>query len=141
MLTLTIMPDSGGAFCWWSKNDETDKAMWVGTCGGLPLVRVGTKMRTNPLEAEFVEWQSDFERLTSDSDECAKFDWMSFHREGIRLARELKRSVGDSCRVIYEKPAEDPDARQHERREVLLDGQLLELLSRRSIEFQLQQMQ
>lgn len=139
MLTLTIMPDFGGAYCWWSKNDETDKPMWVGTCGGLPLVRVGTKMRANPLDAEFVEWQSDFEALSTDPDACAKFDWVSFHREGIRLAIKLKRSLGDGCRVIYEKPAEDPGARQHERREVLLDGQLIELLSRASIARQMEE--
>lgn len=133
MWTLTVMPDFGEAYCWRSKDDEADRLLWVGACCGLPMVRKGTKMRAHPLTAEFIEWQSDFEALMPWSDDCAKFDWRSFHREGIRLARKLKRALGDSCRVVYEKPMEDPGNRYNERREILLDGTLKTLISRREI--------
>ncbi|MEF8697706.1 MAG: hypothetical protein V5B36_14030 [Candidatus Accumulibacter sp. UW25] len=133
MLTLTIMPDFGEAYCWRSEGDEADRLLWVGACSGLPMVRKGTKLRAHPLAEEFIEWQSDFESLSMKYDEWEKFDWRSFHREGIRLARKLKSALGDTYRIIYEKPIEDPSNRYNERREILLDGTLKTLISRREI--------
>ena len=48
----------------------------------------------------------------------------AFHARGLQLARELKAEVGDAYRVVYEKPAEDPNSSLDERREVLADGSL-----------------
>jgi hypothetical protein len=38
------------------------------------------------------------------------------------LACWLKEEVGDTYRVVYEKPCEDPEYQVDERREVLADG-------------------
>ena len=133
MQTITIMPDYGGAYCWWSEGEESETKGWVGHFGGLPRVRIGTKLRPNVLEQEFYEWQSEFENMDCSPDAWSKFDWQSFHREGTRLARKLKRQQGEKYRVIYEKPSEDPGSQRNERREVLLDGSLLLLRSRAEI--------
>lgn len=133
MLTLTIMPDFGDVYCWWSQDDETDQKLWVGSGGPLPTVRVRTKQRPNPLEPDFAGWYANFVAIPFHPDAWARFDWRSFHREGIRLTRKLKRQQGDHCRVIYEKPSEDPGSQRNERREVLLDGSLLLLNSRAEI--------
>ena len=59
--------------------------------------------------------------IHSDNDHS---DWIAFHARGLHLARELKAEVGDAYRVVYEKPAEDPNSSLDERREVLADGSL-----------------
>lgn len=59
--------------------------------------------------------------IHSDNDH---WDWIAFHARGLQLARELKAEVGDAYRVVYEKPAEDPNSSLDERREVLADGSL-----------------
>ena len=78
---------------------------------------------------KFAIWAISFERMPlyrthSDNDH---WDWLAFHERGLQLARELKEEVGDVYRVVYEKPAEDPNNRLDERREILADGTLLAL--------------
>ena len=133
MRTITIMPDYGGACCWWSDGSDSENRCWVGAFGGLPRIRIGTKLRTNPLEEDFSAWQSDFEAMDCSPSAWAKFDLRAFHREGMRLARKLKRQQGERFRVVYEKPCEDPGHRNNERREVLSDGSTKLLRSRAEI--------
>ncbi len=126
--TLTIMPDYGGAYCWRIGGDAEAHG-GVGSCSGLPMVRKGMRMHPNPMEKEFEEWQAEFDRTVPG--QLDGFEWRRFHAEGISLARRLKVSLGNDVRVIYEKPFEDPDHEIDERREVLLDGDLVELPCRR----------
>jgi hypothetical protein len=130
-ITLTIMPDFGGAFCW-LKHGDAEADGGVGWSCGLPLVRQGMRMREHPLQAEFEAWQDEFEK---GSNEWGKFnlDWRLFHAEGIGLTRRLKVFEGESVRVIYEKPYEDELHEMWERREVMLDGYLMDLPNRRQV--------
>lgn len=133
MFTITIMPDFGDIYCWWSREEESEHKLSVGTAGSLPQVRVGTKKRSNPLEPAFDQWYAEFVAIPFNPDAWAHYDWRSFHREGIRLSRKLKRQLGEGYRVIYEKPTEDPNFWNNERREVQLDGTLTLLKSRAEI--------
>ena len=68
-----------------------------------------------------------FERISfygGSGEDAECWDWPAFHARGLQLARELKAEVGDAYRVVYEKPAEDPNSSLDERREVLADGSL-----------------
>jgi len=64
-----------------------------------------------------------------DDFDASGWDWQAFHERGLQLAHWLKEEVGETYRVIYMKPAEDPDHRQDERREILATGQFLALPS------------
>ncbi len=130
-MTLTIMPDFGGAFCWLIRGDAETYG-GVGSCYGLPMVRKGMRMREHPLQAEFDAWQDEFEQAWNGCDRL-KLDWRLFHAEGIHLARRLKASLGDTVRVIYEKPFEDELHEMWERREVMSDGYLIDLPNRRQV--------
>lgn len=61
----------------------------------------------------FGHWQQkwfrvDFGSAAEDcSDEIGDFSWSSFHDEGIRLTRLLKRFVGAKYTVIYSRALED----------------------------------
>ncbi len=132
-LTLTIMPDFGGAYCW-AIHGDAETYGGVGWCTGLPMVRKGMRMREHPLQAEFEAWQDEFEKGANTCWDKCKLDWRLFHTEGIGLARRLKASLGDSVRVIYEKPCEDELREMWERREVMLDGYLMDLPNRRQLE-------
>lgn len=67
----------------------------------------GTKLRTNQLEAALCEWQSDFEGLTTDPDERAKFDWASFHREGTFVTLGPKCSENSNAESAPPSSATD----------------------------------
>lgn len=124
--TLTIMPDAGGAYLW-SHDGNPETHLGVGRVSSLPMVQKGMRMHPHPLTKDFEEWQEYWERNWSGCMDA--FDWRTFHAEGIALARRLKKSLGDKYRIIYEKPYEDPDRTIQERREVMLDGDLVDLPS------------
>ena len=126
--TLTIMPDFGGAFCWLAYT-EGGADEHVGACCSLPAVQRGMRKGPHPLSGKFLRWQSRFEDAY-DGSSPPKIDWFRFHQDGLSLARQLKANLGDSYRIIYEKPWEDPQRDEQERREVLLDGSLVDLPSR-----------
>lgn len=128
--TLTIMPDYGGAYIWHTKGDAEASA-GVGSFSGLPMVRKGMRMHPHPLTKEFEEWQAYFDRTVPG--QMDNFDWRTFQAEGIDLARRLKLSVGDKYRIVYEKPTEDPFSYVQERREVMMDGDLVDLQNRSQI--------
>ena len=79
---------------------------------------------------KFAIWAKTFERISfygGSGEDAECWDWPAFHARGLQLARELKAEVGDAYRVVYEKPAEDPNDRLDGRREILADGTLLAL--------------
>ena len=79
---------------------------------------------------KFAIWARTFERISfydGSGEDAECWDWPTFHARGLQLARELKAEVGDAYRVVYEKPAEDPNDRLDGRREILADGTLLAL--------------
>jgi hypothetical protein len=129
--TLTIMPDYC-AFCWRSEG-ETGGNDRVGSCCSLPTVQRGMRKGPHPLEAEFWRWQDRFEQAL-DGTYPLKLNWIQFHNKGIALVKRLKLVLGNDYRIIYEKPMEDPWHHKQERREVMLDGTLVTLPSRRELE-------
>ena len=88
-------------------------------------------MRPHPLSREFAVWQWEFEETVPW--DMKGFDWRRFNAEGLALARLLKLAVGNTYRVIYEKASEDPDENILCRREVMEDGDLVELATRRQV--------
>jgi hypothetical protein len=130
MQTLTIMPDAGGAYVW-CHDDDPSIHSGVGGLSGLPMIRKGMRMHPHPMTKEFEDWQTYWERNWSGS--MTAFDWRTFHAEGIALSRRLKKSLGEKYRIVYEKPCEDPGFEDQERREVMMDGDLIDLPSQRAI--------
>jgi hypothetical protein len=59
---------------------------------------------------KFADWAIEFDRTEFYSDDIDE-DWdrIAFHARGLELARWLKEEVGDTYRVVYEKPCEDPE--------------------------------
>lgn len=129
--TLTIMPDFGGAFCWHAYG-EGGADERVGACCQLPPVQRGMRKGPHPLSGKFSRWQSRFEDAY-DGSRPLRINWLRFHQEGLSLTRQLKTALGDNYCIIYEKPMEDPWHQRQERREVMLDGTLVTLPSRREL--------
>jgi len=121
--SFTIMPDFGGAYIWHNRGEKFEKPEYNEMAEAAD--RISRKF-PKKLMAEFEQWERYFERNASDEYKLSKFDWRLFHREGVELAVRLKEVCGDSAQVIYEKPSEDPNVKLNERREVLIDGQLIE---------------
>ena len=121
---LTVMVDYGNApFLWLVERPDQ------GGIGGMLCESGGWEdyyPMSEALWRKFAIWAISFARMPlhmihSDNDH---WDWLAFHARGLQLARELKAEVGDAYRVVYEKPAEDPNSSLDERREVLADGSL-----------------
>ena len=121
---LTVMVDYGNApFLWLVERPDQ------GGVGGMLCESGGWEdyyPMSEALWRKFAIWAISFARMPlhmihSDNDH---WDWPAFHARGLQLARELKAEVGDAYRVVYEKPAEDPNSSLDERREVLADGSL-----------------
>ena len=121
---LTVMVDYGNApFLWLVERPDQ------GGIGGMLCESGGWEDYCPMSEAlwrKFAIWAISFARMPlhmihSNNDH---WDWIAFHARGLQLARELKAEVGDAYRVVYEKPAEDPNSSLDERREVLADGSL-----------------
>jgi len=128
--TLTIMADYGGAYCWLI-NGDAELRKGVGSCCDLPKIRRGGRMHPHPLTRAFEDWQREFDRTIPGN--LDGFEREAFDHEGIELAKQLKKSVGDEYRVIYEKPYEDPDHEIDERSEIMPDGSLFALPCRREL--------
>jgi hypothetical protein len=111
---ITIMADIGnGPYAW--LNDPADERSGVGgniadaVCGFGGDLPVSTD-----LERGFAEWVMFFEHCYDQPD----FDWPEFHARGMALTRRLHSEIGDSFRVFYEKPFEDPSHDMDSRIEV-----------------------
>jgi hypothetical protein len=84
---------------------------------------------TEGLWQKFSDWAIEFDR-TSFYDEdydASEWDWNAFHERGLQLTHWLKEEIGDAYRVIYMKPAENPNSKLDGRREILADGTWPEL--------------
>lgn len=125
------MPDFGGAYAWICRDGKEhfgvggNIAGFGGWCGDFPI--------SNTLEQAFEVWQSTFEAAGVRSELAHRFEWDSFHEEGLRLAHALKAELGNEVRVIYEKPYEDPWKDDDERREILPGGMVRHLAGRGSL--------
>ena len=113
---FTIMPDFGYAFSW-TKSDGVEATGGVGSWG---WKGDAAKNISGRLIQDFIDWQDVFENEGwTYANPNAKINWDAFHARGIQLARRLKAEVGDQARVVYEKPCEDPNHQNSERREIL----------------------
>lgn len=75
------------------------------------------------LDADFADWQAEFEVCTNDAKTgAARLDWPDFHRRGLALAQRLRAEMPDNISVFYQKPFEDPNEQFEETKEVLRDG-------------------
>lgn len=106
---LSVMPDFGGGPYLWLQSDETAGSIGMNIASHqywakdthLPNV-------TEELREDFDDWVTQF-GLYADS---RGFQWESFHRRGLVLARRLKKQIGDKAIVRYLKPSEDPNHKQ-----------------------------
>lgn len=75
----------------------------------------------------FNQWMLVYERSKVYSYEnILKFDWLTFEKKGLILAKKLKLELPDAT-VRYLKPSEDPDYNWNARLEVLSNGEIIEV--------------
>lgn len=126
----TITPEYAGAYCWIITDGDESQGLgsshagsMFGWCDDHPI--------SEGLQTKFEDWQLMFERDVSVwGDVDTDFDWEAFHKRGLKLCFWLKQEIGDAARIIYEKPFEDPNKDNDDRREILSDGSLLALPGR-----------
>lgn len=133
---ITIMPDFGGApYAWIKRSGDIGHGV-----GGNFADAVGWFLGDpipHTLHESLWQWSvrlADFDMRCadiSDPDRWHAFPWAKFHRDGLRLAKQVKAQLGQKYAVIYEKPYEDPGRETHERREIGITGQVLPRLGRR----------
>jgi hypothetical protein len=129
----TIMPDFGSAYGWIIRDGDESRGVGPNHASSLFGWR-GNHLISDDLRDEFEKWQSLFERQVDVLAEVdTYFDWKTFHEKGLELCLRLKQEVGDVARIVYEKPFEDPEKEQDERREILSDGTLLPLPGRKEV--------
>ena len=121
--SFTIMPDFGGAYIWYNRLETFEEPELSEMAEAAH--RISGKF-PKKLMQDFERWSQYFEANAFDEHKLRKFDWNWFHAEGVNLAVKLKAICAESARVIFEKPFEDPNVNLNERREVLVDGQLIE---------------
>lgn len=120
---LTVMVDYGFADFLWIK-DSPDEEGYVNH----PLADGMSWDEDYPFSEElwkkFAPWAIAFDNTkgVDHAFDAGCWDWAAFHERGLQLTRELKEEVGDTYRVVYTKPVEDPDYKQDDYREVLADG-------------------
>jgi hypothetical protein len=128
---LTVMADYGAAPYLWL---QTKPAAGVG---------VNVAEGTEPFESccmnedlawRFAAWAQEFSNTNFYSVSSDQSDWdrLDFNARGLALAGRLKQQVGNYYRVVYERPAEDPNCKICERTEVLADGSVKVLPADRS---------
>lgn len=120
---ITIYPDHGIQGWLWNNFLGTDRLQ-----DGVPPRDHGRLMNKIPhkLMEDFDDWHRVYRCDAYESFQGIRpFDWKSFHYIGIQLAVRLKQVLKDDARVFYEKPMEDPNDHLNQRREVLIDGQLI----------------
>lgn len=66
-------------------------------------------------------------RFGSRADDERHWDWIAYHARGLALAAQLKAAVGETFRVVYEKPVSDPNHALEHRTELLGGGAQLSL--------------
>lgn len=123
---LTIMVDYGWAPFLWIK-DSPDEPCYVTHNIGDGEDHYEDDLMSEELWKQFSPWALEFNRTMYDDHalDPDRWDWVAFHERGLQLTRLLKAEVGDSYRVLYCKPVEDPAFKQDEYREVLADGTIV----------------
>ncbi len=121
--TYTLMPDFCSAYGWILMGAPESGAGVGKACDIFKLRRMGHPVPSK-LQRAIENWQREFEEGRF-SGGYVELDWVRFHKQGIELAKSLKTVLGDSFRIIYEKPCEDPGQRKDERREVLSNGTVI----------------
>lgn len=82
-------------------------------------------MSADLLEA-FSKWVLEFERAPRlDDGFDLDLDWADFHRRGLALTKRLKAEIGNSARVRYVAPCEDPNHILIRDLEILSDGSVM----------------
>ncbi len=120
---LTVMVDYGGApFLWLKESPDEPGYMNYCMCDG------DAHYEDDPMSEElwkqFSPWAREFDQTMYDSHalDSDRWDWAAFHERGLHLTRQLKAEVGDTYRVVYSKPVEDPAFKKDEYMEVLSNG-------------------
>jgi len=126
---LTVMVDYGNAPFLWLVDMPESGGVGVNLCDGTAWD--DTCPMSEGLWQKFADWAVEFDRTAfySDNFNADCWDWLAFHARGLQLARWLKEGVGDTYRIVYDKPCEDPNYRIHERTEILTNGELVHLPS------------
>lgn len=123
---LTVMVDYGWAPFLWLK-ESPDEPGYVNYCECIGDTYCEDDLISEELWALFSPWAREFDQTMYNSHalDPDRWDWGAFHARGLQLTRLLKAEVGDSYRVLYLKPVEDPAFEQDEYREALADGTIV----------------
>lgn len=111
---LKVMPDyySSGL---WDQNEE----------GAMTELRnhIEASGEVIALENDLHKWNQKYDETISWSNERPNpvFDWDSFHKEGIMLAKRLKQLMGQNGKVIYFKEADYISSKKSE--EILIQDE------------------
>jgi hypothetical protein len=124
---LTVLPEYGNAPFLWMVSAPEQRGVGPNLCDGSWWDE--SHPMSEGLWRKFADWAIEFDRTAfyNEDYDASDWDWDAFHKRGMQLSRWLKEEAGDAYRVIYLKPAEDPNRKLDERREILADGTWLEL--------------
>ena len=104
------MPDFGMSPYAWGKDSLSEPG--VGGCAADAVTGFEPEYGVPDwLQKRLGDWSVRYESTY----DTPGFDWTAFHREGLELAKQLKRALGDDFTVVYEKPWEDPNREIDER--------------------------
>lgn len=119
---LTVFPDYGCAPFLWIVRSPSEGGVGPNLCDGFGWDE--SFPVSEGLWRKFVDWCDEYglEEFYCDELSAACWDWTSFHARGLQLSRWLKEEVGESYRVVYYKPSEDPNHQVDERTEILANG-------------------
>ena len=123
---LTVMVDYGGAPFLWLKDSPDEPSLFCYNISDGESMDEEDPM-SEDLWKKFSPWALEFNQTMYNDHilDPDRWDWAAFHVRGLQLTRLLKAEVGDTYRVLYCKPVEDPAFKQDEYREVLADGTIV----------------
>lgn len=124
---LTVMVDYGESPFLWMAEGPEDGIVGLNICSGIEWCE--TYPLSKGLWHHFALWATtfDFTEFYSELFDDTHWDWPAFHARGLYLTHLLKLEVGDSYKVVYAKPFEDPNEAIESYREVMADGSLIEV--------------
>ncbi|MDA8124829.1 MAG: hypothetical protein M0009_06560 [Deltaproteobacteria bacterium] len=110
---LTVMPDYGsGPYLWILKEGSPDSRGVGPNIASYECWPNDDFLShvTQEVKEDFDDWVLQFEHYA----DLPQFNWGSFHKRGLVLARRLKAQLGDRAIIRYVKPMEDPNHGQDE---------------------------
>ncbi len=124
-IIYTIMPEYAGAYGWINRTKEPG----LGACCADSEEWSGDHPISSELHESLTSWQREYEcaEIRDDLDRIAVLEWREFHQRGITLCQQLKKELGESVRLHYVKPIEDPNYFVQERSEILADGIVVDI--------------